>query len=261
MAYENILLEMPDPGIHVLTLNRPRALNALNRATIGELEAAIAAIATDPDARVLLVTGAGGRAFVAGADIKEMQDYTAIEAQAFARRTMAVLRAIETLPVPVIAVVDGYALGGGNELAMSCDLILASERAVFGQPEVSLGITPGFGGTQRLTRLVGRARALELLLSGRHVEAAEALRIGLVNRVCPAATLMDEALALARSIAAQGPVAVRLTKEAVQRGQDLDLDNACQFEAQVFGLCFATADQKEGMQAFIDKRTARFLNR
>ena len=260
-SYENLLLESPDPGIHVLTLNRPRALNALNRATIAELHAAVQAIAADAEARVLLVTGAGGRAFVAGADIKEMQGYTAIEAQAFARRTMAVLRAIETLPVPVIAVVDGYALGGGNELAMSCDFILASERAVFGQHEVSLGVTAGFGGTQRLTRLVGRARALELLLSGRHVDAAEALRIGLVNRVCPAATLMDEALALARSIAAQGPVAVRLSKEAVQRGQDLDLDNACQFEAQLFGLCFATADQKEGMQAFIDKRTAQFLNR
>ncbi len=260
-SYENLLLESPDPGIHVLTLNRPRALNALNRATIAELHAAVQAIAADAEARVLLVTGAGGRAFVAGADIKEMQGYTAIEAQAFARRTMAVLRAIETLPVPVIAVVDGYALGGGNELAMSCDFILASERAVFGQPEVSLGVIPGFGGTQRLTRLVGRARALELLLSGRHVDAAEALRIGLVNRVCPAATLMDEALALARSIAAQAPVAVRLSKEAVQRGQDLDLDNACQFEAQLFGLCFATADQKEGMQAFIDKRTAQFLNR
>lgn len=260
-SYENLLLESPDPGIHVLTLNRPRALNALNRATIAELHAAVQAIAADAEARALLVTGAGGRAFVAGADIKEMQGYTAIEAQAFARRTMAVLRAIETLPVPVIAVVDGYALGGGNELAMSCDFILASERAVFGQPEVSLGVTAGFGGTQRLTRLIGRARALELLLSGRHVDAAEALRIGLVNRVCPAATLMDEALALARSIAAQGPVAVRLSKEAVQRGQDLDLDNACQFEAQLFGLCFATADQKEGMQAFIDKRTAQFLNR
>lgn len=259
--YDNILLEEPEPGIRVLTVNRPRALNALNRATIAGLHAAVSAVAADPHARVLLLTGAGDRAFVAGADIKEMQAYSAIEAQAFARRTMAVFRAIETLPVPAIAVVNGYALGGGNELAMSCDFILASERAVFGQPEVSLGVTPGFGGTQRLTRLVGRARAMELLVSGRHVESAEALAIGLANHVYPAAELMPAALALARSIAAQAPVAVRLVKEAVQRGQDLDLDSACQFEAQVFGLGFATADQKEGMQAFIDKRAAQFLNR
>ena len=173
---EDVRFEQRGP-LGVVILDRQRALNALNRATIAGLHAAVSAVAADPHARVLLLTGAGDRAFVAGADIKEMQAYSAIEAQAFARRTMAVFRAIETLPVPAIAVVNGYALGGGNELAMSCDFILASERAVFGQPEVSLGVTAGFGGTQRLTRLVGRARALELLLSGRHVDAAEALRM------------------------------------------------------------------------------------
>ncbi|HXH03774.1 MAG TPA: enoyl-CoA hydratase-related protein [Candidatus Competibacteraceae bacterium] len=261
MSYENILLEQIEPGIWRLTLNRPKALNALNAATVAELHDAVLRVAAAAEARVLLLTGAGDKAFVAGADIKEMQDYTALQAQEWAKRTMAAFRALETLPIPTIAVVNGYALGGGNELAMSCDWILAADRAVFGQPEVNLGVTPGFGGTQRLTRLVGRAMALELLVTGRQIKADEAKSLGLVNHVYPGAELMDRALEMARAIAAKGPLAVRLCKEAVQRGQDLDLENACQLEAQVFGLCFSTEDQKEGMKAFIEKRSPQFRNR
>ncbi len=259
--YENILLDQPEPGIWLLTLNRPKALNALNGALVAELHDAVTKVGAERDARVLLLTGAGDKAFVAGADIKEMQDYSGIAAQAWARRTMAAFRALETLPIPTIAVVNGYALGGGNELAMSCDWILASEKAVFGQPEVNLGVTPGFGGTQRLSRLVGRAMALELLITGRQVKANEAKSLGLINHVFPAEELMAKALEQARAIAAKGPIAVRLCKEAVQRGQDLDLDNACQLEAQVFGLCFSTEDQKEGMKAFVEKRATEFRNR
>lgn len=258
MAYQHLLLEQPEPGIYLLTVNRPQALNALNAATLGELAQAAMAVAADPAARVLLVTGAGDKAFVAGADISEMQQLTADQARAFSATGMQVMRALEALPVPVIALVQGYALGGGCELAMACDWIIAGDRAVFGQPEVNLGIPPGFGGTQRLARLVGRARALELITTARQVKADEALAIGLVHQVVPAAELRRRGLEVARTIAAKGPVAVRLAKQAVQRGQDLDLDNACAYETSVFALAFATADQQEGMRAFLEKRTARF---
>lgn len=210
-----------------------------------------------PSARVLLLTGAGDKAFVAGGDIAEMQGLKPMQAKAFSEKGLGVLRSLE-LGVPTIAVVNGYCLGGGNELAMSCDWVLASDRAVFGQPEVGLGVTPGFGGTQRLTRLVGPARAMELVTTGRNVKAEEALAIGLVNHVYPADQLMDEALKMARTIASKGPVSVRLAKEAIQRGQHMDLDSAGLLESEVFGLCFATADQKEGMTAFVEKRKAEF---
>lgn len=242
----------------MLTLNRPQALNALNSAMLRELSQAVELIAADPATRVLLVTGAGDRAFVAGADIGEMRDYSTEQARAFSEKGMRVMHALEALPVPVIALVNGYALGGGCELAMSCDWIIASEKAVFAQPEVNLGIPPGFGGTQRLTRLVGRAMALELLTTARQVKAEEALRIGLVNHVYPAAVLKERGLEMARTIAAKGPVAVRLAKQAAQRGQDLDLANACALETAAFALAFATADQKEGMRAFCEKRPASF---
>jgi enoyl-CoA hydratase len=258
---QTVLLEQIEPSIYRLTINRPKALNALSPQVCIELSAALDAVAADQDARVLLVTGAGDRAFVAGADIKAMQEMSLMQGRQFALDMMATFRKFETLPVPAIAVVNGFALGGGNELAMSCDWILASETAVFGQPEVNLGVTPGFGGTQRLSRLVGRARALELITTGRQVKADEALRIGLANHVYPVDQLMNEALNMARLIASKGPIAVRLCKEAIQRGQDMDLDNACQFEAQVFGLCFATEDRKEGMGAFVEKRPAQFSNR
>ncbi len=259
--FDKILLELPEPGIYRLTINRPRSLNALNVRTLDELYAAILEVAKDPDARALLITGAGNKSFVAGADIMEMQSFSAVEAQSFSQKGLKVFRALETLPVPAIAVVNGYCLGGGCELAMSCDWILASDTAVFGQPEVGLGVTPGFGGSQRLSRLVGRAMALEMVCSGRQVGADEAKTIGLANHVYPAAELMERAMAMALTISRKGPVAVRLVKEAVQRGQDLDLDNACVLESQIFGLSFSTDDQKEGMCAFLAKRRPEFQNR
>ncbi len=258
MTFRNLLLEQPEPGIYLLTVNRPQALNALNAATLDELAAAITQVGADAAARALLVTGAGEKAFVAGADIAEMRGLSAEQARAFSATGMRVMHALEALPVPVIALVNGYALGGGCELAMACDWIIAADRAVFGQPEVNLGIPPGFGGTQRLMRLVGRARALELVVTARQVKADEALAIGLVTRIVPVAELREAGLAVARSIAAKAPVAVQFAKQAVQRGQDLDLANACIHETSLFALAFATADQKEGMSAFVEKRAARF---
>lgn len=260
MAYENILFQEKEDGIHLITINRSKVLNALNAKTVDELESAIKEVAADRDARVLLLTGAGEKAFVAGGDISEMQGLNAIQAKAFSLQGLRVLRSLEQLPVMTIAVVNGFCLGGGNELAMACDWILASEGAVFGQPEVNLGVTPGFGGTQRLTRRVGTAMALEMITTGRNVKAEEAAAIGLANHVYPADQLMEEALKAARTIRGKGPVSVRLAKEAIQRGAHMDLDSAGLLESEVFGLCFATADQKEGMTAFVEKRKASFKN-
>jgi enoyl-CoA hydratase len=259
--YQNILLDQPTPGIHVLTVNRPKALNALNAETLDEIAQALAAIGADSGARALLVTGAGEKAFVAGADIAQMQSFDSAQAQAFSEKGNRTFRALEMLPIPAIALVNGYALGGGCELAMACDWIIASERAQFGQPEVNLGVVAGFGGTQRLPRLVGRARAMELLVTGRIIKSDEAMRIGLVNQVVAPEQLLAQGLAVANTIAAKGPVAVRLSKQIVQRGQDLDLANACQQEAYAFGLTCATEDQKEGMKAFLEKRPAKFTGR
>lgn len=261
MSDQNLLLEQPEPGVCLLTVNRPKALNALNAATLDELLNALATVAGDAAARALLMTGAGERAFVAGADIAEMAGFTAAQAQAFSERGMRVMSALEALPVPVIALVNGYALGGGCELALACDWIIASENAVFGQPEVNLGIPPGFGGTQRLARIVGRARALELVTTARQLRAAEALAIGLVNEVVPAAALRERGLEVARTIAAKGPQAVRLAKQAVHRGLDQDLAGGCAYETAAFALAFATADQQEGMRAFLEKRAAKFSGR
>lgn len=259
--YSNITLATPEPGIHLLTINRPKSLNALNADTLDEIAAAVAQVGADTSARALLVTGAGEKAFVAGADISQMQNFDSVQAQAFSERGNRTFRAFEMLPVPAVALVNGYALGGGCELAMACDWIVASERAMFGQPEVNLGVVAGFGGTQRLTRLVGRAMAMDLLVTGRMVKADEALRIGLANQVVAPDQLLEKGVEIARMIASKGPVAVRLTKQIVQRGQDLDLANACQQEAYAFGLCCATEDQKEGMKAFLEKRPAKFVGR
>ena len=261
MTYENLILEQVEHGIHRFTVNRPRALNALNPETLAELGAAVAEVAADPQARVLLLTGAGDKAFVAGADISRLADMGPVEGQRFCETALKVFRAIELLPIPVIALVNGYALGGGCELAMACDFIIASENAVFGQPEVNLGINAGFGGTQRLPRRVGAGMALELLLTGRQVKAEEALRIGLVNHVVPRDQLMAKGLEIARLIAAKAPLAVRYTKQLVHRGQDLDLENACVLESQVFGLLCVTEDKREGVRAFLEKRPARFQGR
>jgi len=258
MSYENITLEQPEAGVFLLTLRRPRALNALDSATLDELAHAIARVAADEQARVTLITGAGERAFVAGADIGEMQNFSPREARAFSEKGMRVMRALEALPVPVIALVNGYALGGGCEIALACDWILAAENAAFGQPEVSLGIPPGFGGTQRLPRRVGRALALELLTTGRQMKADEALRVGLANHVYPASELVQRGREMARAIASKGPLAVRLAKEAARRGENLDLENACALETSLFALACATSDQKEGMRAFLEKRTPQF---
>ncbi len=261
MTFQNILLEQPETGIYLLTLNRPKSLNALNALTLDELTQAIAQVGADESARVLLVTGSGEKAFVAGADISEMQNLTADEAREFSTKGMRVMHALEALRVPVIALVNGYALGGGCELALACDWILASDSAVFGQPEVTLGIPPGFGGTQRLARLVGRAMALEMITTARQVKADEALRIGLVNHVYPAAELRANGMAMARAIAAKGPLAVSLAKQAVHCGLHLDLASACELETSVFARAFGTRDQQEGMRAFLEKRAAAFKGR
>jgi enoyl-CoA hydratase len=258
LTFHNILLEQPEAGIYILSVNRPKTLNALNAATLDEIGQALAQVAADRTARVLLVTGVGEKAFVAGADISEMRNFTPREARAFSEKGMRVMQALEVLPVPVIALVNGYALGGGCELALACDWILASENAAFGQPEVNLGIPPGFGGTQRLPRRVGRALAVELLTTGRRMKADEALRVGLANHVYPAAELQQRGLDVARAIASKGPLAVRLAKEAARRGENLDLENACALETGLFALACATSDQKEGMRAFLEKRTPKF---
>lgn len=258
MEFQNILLDELETGIYRLTINRPKAYNALNSQTLDEIHQAAKYLASLNTVRVLLLTGAGEKAFVAGADIKEMQSYSALEAMHFSQQGMDAFASLEALPFPVIAVVNGICLGGGCELAMSCDWIIAADSAQFGQPEVNLGVTPGFGGSQRLTRLIGRARALELLVSGRQIKAQEALDWGLVNHLYPREQLMEEALKIARLITQKGPIAVRLTKQLVQQGQNLDLEKACLLETQAFGLAFSTHDQKEGMQAFIEKRAAFF---
>jgi len=261
MNDKNVLLDQPEAGIYLLTVNRPKALNALNAATLDEIASAVATVAADESARVLLVTGAGEKAFVAGADIAEMQDATIEQGRAFSEKGMYVMHALEALPVPVIALVNGFALGGGCELALACDWILASDAAAFGQPEVNLGIPPGFGGTQRLPRRIGPARALEILATARQVKAPEAAAIGLVNHVYPASELRAKGFELARLIATKGPVAVRLVKEAVRRGGNLDLFTACALETDLFAQAFGTQDRKEGMTAFLEKRPARFTGK
>ncbi len=261
MIYQNIILEHAEPGIYVLTVNRAQALNALNAATLTELAGATARVADDVDARVLLITGAGDKAFVAGADISAMFEMSTLEAHAFSQQGQQVMQGLETLQIPVIALVNGYALGGGCELAMACDWIIASENAVFGQPEVNLGIPPGFGGTQRLARLVGRALALELVTTARQIKAQEALAIGLASHVVPREQLMAKGLETARLIAAKAPIAVRVAKEAVRRGVDLDLVNACALETGLFALAFGSADRREGMAAFLAKRAVSFTGK
>ncbi len=257
MTFENLLYEVVD-GIATVTVNRPKALNALNAATLQELIDCFAAIADDASVKVVILTGGGEKAFVAGADIAEMQALDAVAARHFARLGHRLAAAIEQLPKPVIAAVNGYALGGGCELALCCDIRLAAENARFGQPEVNLGVIPGFGGTQRLARLIGKGRASELVMTGDMIDAAEAYRIGLVNRVLPADELMAAARKMAGKIAGKGQLAVGFAKAALRDGLEMDLDRACNLEADLFGLCFATADQKEGMLAFLEKRPAKF---
>ncbi|MCX7622870.1 MAG: enoyl-CoA hydratase-related protein [Thermomicrobium sp.] len=256
----SVRLEREEP-LALLVLDRPERLNALDTGSLRTLLAAIRELAADERIRVVILTGAGDRAFAAGADIGEMVEKSPAEALAFAELGQAVCRAIEEAPQPYIAAVNGYALGGGCELALACDIRLASERAVFAQPEVTLGIPPGWGGSQRLPRVVPPGIAGELLYTGRRVGAQEALRIGLVNAVYPAEELLERARELARQIAANGPIAVRLTKAAVRFGLEHGLEAGLAYERQLFAHAFTTGDQREGMRAFLEKRRPTFLGR
>ena len=258
--YQNLLVTNAE-GIAVVTLNRPRALNALNSGMLGELDVVFATLARDRSIRVVVVTGSGDKAFVVGADIAEMQAMSPAQARAFATFGQGVFARLEKMPQPVIAAVNGFALGGGCEFALACDIRIAAANARFGQPEVGLGVTPGFGGTQRLPRLIGRGRAAELVFTADAIDAAEALRIGLVDRLVPAGGALDAAIAMAKRIASRSPVAVGYCKSALAAGQNVGLDAAISYEAEVFALCFADADQREGMSAFAEKRTPAFAGR
>ena len=258
MSFETVLLEKRAP-LAIVTLNRPQVLNALNAALFVELADAVEDLAADPEIRVVLVTGAGPKAFAAGADIAELAALDADSGRAYAARGQAFSRRLETLGKPVIACINGFALGGGCELAMACTLRLAADTAKLGQPEVKLGVIAGFGGTQRLPRLVGRGAALRLLLSGTIISAAEALRIGLVDEVVPAAELMARAQALALEIAANAPLAIERTLLAVDSGLDLSLEDALAEEARHFGQTCATKDKAEGTAAFLAKRPATWV--
>jgi len=260
MAYENLLLEK-EGALAILYVNRPKALNALNKDTLLEMKDAITNIKNDPEVDVLIVTGAGDKSFVAGADIAFMQSLTAVEAREFGALGQEVFRMIESMEKPSIAAVNGFALGGGCELAMCCDFRIASSKAKFGQPEVGLGITPGFGGTQRLPRLVGSGMARQMLYTADVIDASEALRIGLVNNVVAPEELMDVVKGIAGRIISKGKLAVRFSKVAANEGLQTDIDRAMTIEADLFGLCFSTEDQKEGMGAFIEKRSPNFTGK
>ena len=251
----------PNGAVATLTVNRPEALNALNAQVLSDLNAALDQIDLDT-VRCLIVRGAGEKSFVAGADIAQMKNLTPAEGEAFGKQGNDVMRKLELLPIPTVAAVGGYALGGGCELSMACDIRICSDTAVFGQPEVGLGITPGFGGTQRLARLVGAGMAKQLVYTARNIKADEALRIGLVNAVYPLAELYAEAEKLAATIAKNAPIAVRASKRAINEGLDLPMDEAIVVEEKAFGSCFGTADQAEGMGAFLEKRKHEpFINR
>ncbi len=260
MELKNVLLEKKDK-VAIVTINRPKALNALNSDTLQDLDLVLEDLEKDENVYVVILTGAGEKAFVAGADITEMKDLNTMEGRAFSILGNKVFRRLENLEKPVIAAIPGFALGGGCELSLSCDIRIASEKAKFAQPEVGLGITPGFGGTQRLARIVGAGIAKEIIYTTRIVKAEEALRIGLVNKVVEIDKLMEEAMAMANTIAAQAPIAVKLAKAAINRGLQCDIDTATMYEAEAFGACFSTADQKEGMTAFVEKRDKSFQNK
>ena len=255
--YANILVEKSD-AIAVITVNRPDKLNALNATTIAELDRAFRAAASDDQVRGVILTGAGEKAFVAGADIGELSAMGPIDGVGVSRVGQEAFRFLETMGKPVIAAVNGYALGGGMELALACHLRIASEKARFGLPEVKLGIIPGYGGTVRLPRIVGRGRALELILTGEMIDAAEAHRIGLANRVVASGTALDESRALMTKILANGPVALRLALESVEHGADVSMRDGLTLESSLFGLLATTEDMREGMGAFLEKRPAAF---
>jgi enoyl-CoA hydratase len=254
---KNLLVEYTDQ-VALLTVNRPQSLNALNAELLDELQGAFHALERDRNVKAVVVTGSGDKAFVAGADIAEMVENDAVQALAFARKGQQLVDAIGRMSKPVIAAVNGFALGGGLELALACDFIYASEKAKFGLPEVTLGIMPGFGGTQKLARLIGRNRANEMIFSGRILRAAEAESWGIVNAVLPGDVLLDKAIDIAQKIAANGPLGVAHAKDAVRSGLDMAEADGMRYESALFATLFSSADQKEGMRAFLEKRPARF---
>ena len=257
----HVLLEKKD-HIAIATINRPKALNALNSEVLTDLNELVDLVEADSGIYALILTGSGEKAFVAGADIGEMSTLTKEGGEAFGKKGNDVFRRLETLPIPTIAAVNGYALGGGCELSMACDIRLCADTAVFGQPEAGLGITPGFGGTQRLARLIGPGMAKQLIYTARNIKAEEALRVGLVNAIYPASELMAAAEKLASTIAANAPIAVRACKKAINEGLEAPIDEALVIEEKLFGSCFETADQKEGMGAFLERRKhAPYQNR
>lgn len=257
MAYEN-LIYTAENGVATITFNRPKALNALSSALLTEFEAALDTVESDDAVRLAVLTGAGEKSFVAGADITEINTLNPLQAKTFAARGQAVISRLQALPIPVIAAVNGFALGGGCEMALACDFVYAADTAKFGLPEINLGIIPGFGGTQRLPRRVNIGRAKELIFTGTMISAEQAHAMGLVNRVCPQENLMAEVKKTAAVIAAKGRVALRAAKQAVNTGMNLDLASGLVFEAEAFALCVASEDAKEGTNAFLEKRKADF---
>ncbi len=257
MAYENIIFEK-EGNVAVIKFNRPKALNAINPDVLAELTDALDKIEANTSLKALVLTGEGERAFVAGADISHMMKFSPLEALNFSRNGHKTFFRLEALPIPVIACVNGFALGGGAEIAMACDFIYASENAKFGQPEINLGIMPGFGGTQRLNRLVGKAMAKELCMTGAMIDAREAMRIGLVNKVFPPEQLWEETMKTANILASKGKVSMRAVKWCIDRGADMNLRSGCQMEADSFGICMASPDAHEGMAAFLNKEKVEF---
>jgi enoyl-CoA hydratase len=260
MPYEHVVVQR-DGAVTTLTINRPQALNALNPLTLGELLRCCEEVHTDRSVHCVVVTGAGDRAFVAGADIAAMAGLSPLEGRMFARAGQHLMHAIEDLPVPVIAAVNGFALGGGLELALACDLIVAADTAKFGQPEINLGIIPGFGGTQRLARRIGSAAARWMIYTGDLIDAAEGLRLGLINRVVPRADLAAAARQMADTLAAKAPVGVQQAKAAIRVSEQTNLHDGCAYEAEAFALTFGTEDRAEGMRAFLEKRRPVFKGR
>ena len=257
MAYENIMFQIYD-RVGIIKFNRPKALNAINPDMLTEIGEALNEIETNAAVRVLVLTGEGDKAFVAGADISHMVNLSPIGLRNFSRTGQDVMFRLEALPIPVIACVNGFALGGGTEIAMASDFIYASENAKFGQPEINLGVIPGFGGTQRLSRLVGKAMAKELCMTGGMISAQEAKEIGLVNKVFSHDTLWEETMKTAKLIASKGKISLKAVKDCIERGSDVDLRNGCYMESDAFGLGMASPDGKEGMKAFLEKRKPEF---
>ena len=257
MELNTIIFDL-DADIATVTFNRPKALNALSSELLKEFAQVLDNLATNEAVRALILTGSGDKAFVAGADITELAAFDALQAKVFAKAGHDVLGRLQRLPIPVIAAVNGFALGGGTEVALACDFIYASENAMFGLPEIKLGLIPGFGGTQRLSRLIGKNLAKELIFTGRMVSAEEARQMGLVNKVFPQSALMESAIETAREISARGRVSLRAAKEAINSGMDVDLATGCRMEIDAFALCMASEDAKEGTAAFLEKREARF---